>query len=285
MNYVENIVKEHFHQLSKGQQKVAQYLIEQPQAFAMKSAAEIGKEIGVSETTVIRLCYSLKFSGFSEVQRITRESLLLPKSSLEEYHTTKLQLAEDPHFFAKVMEQDRMNIQETINSIDEIAFQQTVDQLYQAEKVYIFGMRSSFAPAQWFAFTLGLIRDQVSFFRPDTDDILNFANQLNERTAFVAISFHRYIKETVAMAELARRKHAFVCGITDSKLAPISAHVNTLLTISQPKPSTIDATPVLFSLLNALVAGVSIKDPDRVEKRKMQYEALNIDHLFMNDPS
>lgn len=278
---LENTIKEHFHQLSKGQQKVAQYLMEQPQTFAMKSAAEIGKEIGVSETTVIRFCYSLKYSGFSEVQRITRENLLLPKSSLEEYHSTKLQLADEPHFLAKVMEQDRMSIQDTINSIDEQAFQQTVDQLFQAEKVYIFGLRSSFAPAQWFAFTLGLIREDVSFFRPDTEDILNLANRLNERTAFVAISFHRYLKETVAMAELAKQQHSFVCGITDSKLAPISAHADTLLTISQSKTSTIDATPALFSLLNALVAGVSIKDPERVEQRKRQYEALNIDHLFV----
>lgn len=65
----EKIIQQEYNQLSKGQQKVAKYLLEQPGEFAVKLASEIGEQVGVSETTVIRFCYSIKLSGFSELQK------------------------------------------------------------------------------------------------------------------------------------------------------------------------------------------------------------------------
>ncbi|MBA4536507.1 MurR/RpiR family transcriptional regulator [Bacillus aquiflavi] len=279
MTHFKTLVKEHYHQLSKSQQKVAKYLLEQPGDFAIKSAQDIGKEIGVSETTVIRFCYSLNFNGFSELQKNTREALL-QKSSLDEYHEEKLKLAKKPHLFASVMEQDSRNIRNAIHSIHEEDFQLTVEQIVKAEKVFICGLRSSFAAAQWLTFTLNIMRDQVFLFRPETDDLLVTLPQLNENTVFIGISFHRYLKETVELARIAKEQNAFVCGITDSPVSPISKYTSTLLATSETSTSTIDATPILFSILNALVANVSVMNKERIEKRKEQYESFNIHHFF-----
>ncbi|MDQ0177360.1 MurR/RpiR family transcriptional regulator [Bacillus chungangensis] len=280
MTTIEKAIKEHFFQLSKGQQKVAKLLLDAPHTFAIKSAEEIGKEVGVSETTVIRLCYALNFKGFSALQKVLRE-VLLQKSSLDNYHTAKLELANEPNFFASVMGRDALYIKKAINQINEQDFQKTVDILVQAEKVYICGLGSSFAAAQWFAFSLNLIREDVRLFHSHTDDILTTVQQLNDKTAFVAISFHRYLRETVQMAELAKDQKAFVCGITDSSVAPISRYTDALLTVSPTITSTLDAVPALFSLLNALIAGVSVQDKERVKKRKEQYEAIHLQHLFI----
>ncbi|XJZ29162.1 MurR/RpiR family transcriptional regulator [Bacillota bacterium Lsc_1132] len=82
------------------------------------------------------------------------------------------------------------------------------------------------------------------------------------------MSFHRYLKETIKMAELAKKQGAIVIGITDSSVAPITQYSDTILTISQPAKSTLDATPTLFSLLNAIVANVSVQDKERFEKNR-----------------
>lgn len=231
---------------------------------------------------MIRLCYSLNLSGFSDLQKRLRETLI-QHSSLSEYYTKKLQFAQQPHFYAKVMEQDQLNIMKAINSIHEKDFQMTVERLIHAEKIYIFGLRSSFAAAQWLSFTLNILRDEVHLLRPDTDDLFITVPQWNKDSLFIAISFHRYLKETIQLAELANKRQAFVCGITDSSVAPISKHAQALLAISQTPTSTIDAAPALFSLLNALVASFSVQDKDRVEKRRKQYESINMNHLFVNE--
>ncbi|WP_331280332.1 MurR/RpiR family transcriptional regulator [Bacillus sp. UNC438CL73TsuS30] len=273
-------LKSQFPTLSKSQQKIAKYLMDQPQQFAIKSAGEIGKAVGVSETTVIRFCYSLQFNGFSEMQKTVRESLLLPKSSLDQYYSNKLELVNQPHFFTNVMDQDCHNIKRTAEQIEESHFQEVVNHLIQAKQIFITGLHSSYAAAHWLSFTLGLMRERVFLYKPDTDHLLMTLDRMNDQSVFLAISFHRYLKETVKMAELAKKQGATVIGITDSSVAPISQYADVILTISQPEKSTLDAMPSLFSLLNALIANVSVQNKEQFEKRKQQYETLNVDYLF-----
>lgn len=281
MNTIKTAIKDTYDSLSKSQQKVAKYLLEHPESVAMKSASEIGEIAGVSETTVIRFCYALNLSGFSELQTKLREDLLLRKSTLDNYHSKNLELAKQPHFYARVMEQDRENILRSIQDISEEQFEQAVEQIMKAKKIFIYGMRSSYSAAHWMTFLLRLFRDEVHFIRPETDDLVFILNQMDADTTFIAISFHRYLKETIQLAEQAKKQNAFIIGITDSPFAPIRTHADLLLPISQTEKSTLNVMPALFSLLNAIVAGVSVNDKERVEKRKEQYEKLNMDHLFL----
>lgn len=278
---LKKIIQQEYHQLSKGQQKVAKYLLEQPGEFAVKLASEIGEQVGVSETTVIRFCYSIKLSGFSELQKMVREQLLLMQSSLGQYFSSKLELAEQPHFYAKVMERDCQYIQQTINNIDENEIEQVVDQLIKTEKIYVLGLKSSFSAANWLTMTLGLVRGNVQILHPETNDLLCTLSEMDHRSTLITISFHRYLKETIKVAEMAKEQGAFVIGITDSPLAPIREYADAIFSMYSSERSTIDATPVLFSFLNAIVAGVSIKDKERFEKRKDRYEKLNGDYFFV----
>ncbi|MCU5208473.1 MurR/RpiR family transcriptional regulator [Bacillus paranthracis] len=278
---LKKIIQQEYNQLSKGQQKVAKYLLEQPGEFAVKLASEIGEQVGVSETTVIRFCYSIKLSGFSELQKMVREQLLLMQSSLGQYFSSKLELAEQPHFYAKVMERDCQYIQQTINNIDENEIEQVVDQLIKTEKIYVLGLKSSFSAANWLTMTLGLVRGNVQILHPETNDLFCTLSEMDHRSTLITISFHRYLKETIKVAEMAKEQGAFVIGITDSPLAPIREYADAIFSMYSSERSTIDATPVLFSFLNAIVAGVSIKDKERFEKRKDRYEKLNGDYFFV----
>ncbi|TPV42286.1 MurR/RpiR family transcriptional regulator [Bacillus dicomae] len=278
---LKKIIQQEYNQLSKGQQKVAKYLLEQPGEFAVKLASEIGEQVGVSETTVIRFCYSIKLSGFSELQKMVREQLLLIQSSLGQYFSSKLELAEQPHFYAKVMERDCQYIQQTINNIDENEVERVVDQLIKTEKIYVLGLKSSFSAANWLTMTLGLVRGNVQILHPETNDLLCTLSEMDHRSTLITISFHRYLKETIKVAEMAKEQGAFVIGITDSPLAPIREYADAIFPMYSSERSTIDATPVLFSFLNAIVAGVSIKDKERFEKRKERYEKLNGDYFFV----
>ncbi|MGM0776123.1 MAG: MurR/RpiR family transcriptional regulator [Bacillota bacterium] len=276
----ETIEKE-FNNLSKGQQKAAKYLLDHPKDFAVKSAGEIGKRIGISETTVIRFCYSIQLSGYSELQKMVREQLLKANSTLGQYFTNKVELAEEPEFLANVMEKDCLHIRETMQNISQDDFDALVDRLIESKNIYITGLRSSFSAASWLSFTLGVVRGNAKLIRPDTDDLLLTVTEMDKDATFIAISFDRYMKDTIKLAELAKKQGAFVIGITDSAIAPIKEHADLLFQIHSSEKSTIDAAPALFSFLNAVIAGVSIQDCDRFQARKEQYEKLESEHFFI----
>lgn len=279
---INELIQSKFDEMSKGQKKVATYVSDHPKEIALSSAQEIGAKIGVSETTVIRFCYSLSLSGYAELQKTIREQLLFHESSFfSVYQKSKLELEHEPHFYEKVMEQDRKNISETIKQIKEEDYKSAIERLSEAETIYILGLRSSYATANWLSSTLDLVKGNVRQLRPESEDIIQTISQMNEKSVVIVISFHRYIKETIQIAKLAHTQKAFIIGITDSMLAPIHSYSHLLFPIYSPNKSTIDAAAPLFSLMNAIVAGLSVKEKDFFDERQAQYKTVRSDFLFV----
>lgn len=278
---LKELIQEHYNELSISQKKVALYVIDQPKTVAMSSAQEIGTTIGVSETTVIRFSYSLGLSGYAELQKNIREQLLFQESSLTTYQQAKLELDQEPHLFEQVMEQDRLTIRETMKQINEVDYKTAIERLAKAETVYVLGLRASYTAANWLSYTIGLVRGNVQLLRPETEDIIQTLSQMNKNSVVIVISFHRYLKETIQIAELAHKQGAFMIGITDSLLAPIVAYSHLLFSIYSPNKSTLDATASLFSFMNAIVAGLSVKEKDSFEKRRDTYRSIPSDFLFV----
>lgn len=277
---LKELIHQYYNELSKSQKKVASYVMDYPGKIALASAQEIGATIGVSETTVIRFCYSLELSGYAELQKIIRKQFLSQQSSMSSYQQAKLDLEQQPQFFAKVMEQDRVNIAETMKQTTEAGYETAIEHLAKAEKVYILGLRSSFAAANWLSYTLGLVRADVQLIRPESEDVLQTVSQMNEKSVVIVISFHRYVKETIQIAKLAHTQQAFIIGITDSLLAPIHPYSLLMFPIYTTNKSPLDATAALFSLMNAIVAGLSVKEKDSFKFRQERSEALNSNFLF-----
>ncbi|KXH81835.1 MurR/RpiR family transcriptional regulator [Sporosarcina sp. HYO08] len=276
-----DLVHEHFNNLSKSQKKVATYVLDHPRNVAMSSAQEIGMEIGVSETTVIRFCYRIGLSGYAELQKTIREQLLFRESSLYTYQQTKLELEKESPFYEQVMEQDCRTITETIKQINERDYEKAIDALSKAETVYILGLRSSHAAATWLSYTLGLVRHDVRLIRIEAEDVIRTLSTMTDKSVLIAISFHRYLKETIRIAELAREQNAYVIAITDSLLSPIHAHSDVLFPIYSPNKSTLDATASLFSFMNAIVAGLSVKEKEQFDQSQRSYQSLKSDFLFV----
>lgn len=58
--------------LTKSQQQIARYLVENPGQVAFLSITELAKETGVSEATIVRYAKELGFSGFQELKERIR---------------------------------------------------------------------------------------------------------------------------------------------------------------------------------------------------------------------
>jgi DNA-binding MurR/RpiR family transcriptional regulator len=278
---LKDLIQQYFLNMSKGQKKVATFVLDNPKVIAVCSAQELGTMIGVSETTVIRFCYSLDFSGYAELQKKIRQQLFLKESSLTTYQKSKLQLEQGSILFKQVMNQDRQAIQETMNQINENDYETAIHQISKANTVYVLGLRSSYSAANWLSFTLGLVKENVRFMRPETEDVIQMISRMDSHSIVIIISFHRYLKETIQIAELAKKQNAFIIGITDSLLAPIHAHSNVLFPIYSPNKSTLDATTSLFSFMNSIVAGVTVSEKDSNEKKQVAYKSISSDFLFV----
>ena len=70
------VLQEKAPSFSKGQKKIAQYIMEAYDKAAFMTANKLGKTVGVSESTVVRFAVDLGFDGYPSMQKAMQEMRL-----------------------------------------------------------------------------------------------------------------------------------------------------------------------------------------------------------------
>ncbi len=68
-NNIFDIIEEKLPGLSKGKQQIATYILQNPNEAAFQTAAQIGKTVKISESSVVRFAGDLGFKGYPEFQK------------------------------------------------------------------------------------------------------------------------------------------------------------------------------------------------------------------------
>ena len=265
------LVKDHFNQLSTGQKKVANYLIDNIEKAAFQTAFQIGKQATVSETTVIRLSYALGFQSFSQMQeRIQRQMLLQNQTSAS---NIDLSSSSESRVFTKVIENQIDILRNLLDSANIEEIWKAVDVLIKADQILIAGHLVSHAAAYWFSYMLGTIRDQVHLCSTSGDFFEKFCNLTNQ-SVVVVFSFPRYSNETIKIAESAVENGITLISITDRLLSPSGRISDIVLTTEENAESGTNSIASVISLLDLVIEGIQQKDNERILKYQKKLERL-----------
>lgn len=275
MESVHERIRKSFEQLTTQQKLVAKYMLDEPNQVALLPAKMIGANTGTSETTVIRLCYALGYSGFSELQNEIRQSLLFPviqENVVQTFHDATYEYRDSDDVISFTMEQDMAFIQKTMNGLDRRLFDQAVHSIVKAKKVVVAGGRTSYASAYWLSFALNIVKGDTHLYRGQVDDANYLISEADEEWLMIALVFPRYLQDTVQFAKAAKEKGATIVAITDHELSPLGPFADVLLKVTTPSPATLKGMSAILTLLNALVSGVSQLDRERAQKRIKMYD-------------
>lgn len=168
-----------------------------------------------------------------------------------------------------------------MEQIPEVRLEKVVEQLSAADRVLVSGARTSYSLASWFAFSLDIVLGNTRLFHPNVDDVLLRISELTERSTVVVFSFHRYAKDTLNIAKLAREQGAFVIAFTDSQMAPVAKYAHLLLPVELKVTSTLDVTPAVMSLAKAIISTVSLENESRFKERITHFDAINGEDFFV----
>lgn len=279
MDHLYAMIKDKKPEFSKSFERVANYFFRDPSLFAMHSAREVGLEVGVSETTIIRFVNELGFAGYREFQSEVQRRFF-QKSSMKNLADFKAVDEGDKQPIKQLMEDQLQVIAQTLGKIDEDLLREIVDQLIQADRIVTAGMQSSYSFARWFAFSLDLIRGNTSMYEVGMDNPLLKIGELTDKSVFVAFSFHRYVAHTIEMAKLARRHGVKVIVFTDSPISPITDYADLVVSIQLPVRSTIDIAPTIFMILSSLISMISLVDEERFQERVRSFDSISPEGLF-----
>lgn len=276
-----NRIEKNYMKLSKGQKRIADYILQNYDKVAFMTASTLGESTGVSESTVVRFANALDYDGYPKLQKGLQESIKTKLTTVQRFELSK-ELEKESSYTKKVMNADMDNIRRTLDGVDEKVMEQIVEEIHNARRVYILGMRSSSVLANYLGFYLNFILKDVVVVNAGALDVFDHLINITKDDLLITISFPRYAKRTFEIVDFANTQGATIVGITDSPMAPLVSMVKHVLFARYNMNTFIDSLVAPMSLLNALIQSVSIKEMDRVEENFEKLENIWNEYKIYN---
>lgn len=259
------LIQKNFPKLSKGQKLIAEFIMSNYDKAAFMTAAKLGEKVGVSESTVVRFAIALGYEGYPKLQKALQELIKTKLTTVQRIEMSSDMVNEDD-VVRKVLKSDMDNIRATLEEIDLETFDGVIDDIMNARNIYIIGLRTSNALAEFLGFYLNLILENVRVVSQGISEIYEQLFNLNEEDLVIAISFPRYSRRTVEALNFAKKQGAKIVAITDSPLSPLLNYAHRNLFAKSNMASFVDSLVAPLSLINALIIAVSIREKDKVTR-------------------
>lgn len=239
-------------EFSKGQRRIADYILSNYDKAAFITAGKLGKAVNMSESTVVRFAFALGYDGYPAMQKALQEIVHSRLTSIQRIEASDAFFGED--VVTSVLQTDMDKIRVAIEEIDRTAFERVVDKLVAARHIYILGVRSSSFLAGYLNFYLHLIFENVTLVTSNSaGEILESMLRIGPGDVLVGISFPRYSQSTVKGVQFAYDRGADVVAITDSDVSPLYPLASAVLLARSDMISFVDSLVAPFSLLNAII--------------------------------
>lgn len=251
------VIQDSMHTFSKGQRKIANFILESYDKAAFMTASRLGQKVGVSESTVVRFAFELGYDGYPDMQRSLQKMIRSRLTTVQRIEVTRDRLG-DQDLLSMVLQSDIEKIRQTLEELDRDSFYSAVDAIVSARKIYIIGVRSSASIASFLHFYFNLIFDNVVLVSANTaSETFESLLRVGEGDAVIGISFPRYSSRTVQAMSFARDRGATTIAITDGETSPLAPISRYSLMARSDMASFVDSLVAPLSLVNALLVAVS----------------------------
>ena len=203
-------IKEEYRKLTKSEKKVADYFIENYKDAINESIQSIAVATDTSPATVIRFVKTLKFDGLQQLKLAIAADMDSQKPDIKD------EIIHQKDGLSEIVEKNKRNL---INSIERLyalmdleLIEKSVDAIDSAKKVYLFGVGASGIVCYDINYKLSRIGKDVVFNNDIHLQLVNL-NFITKEDACVCVSYSGNTKETVLVAEIAKKAGAKTVGI------------------------------------------------------------------------
>lgn len=254
-------------ELSKGQKRIASFLLEHYDQALHLTAAKLGEIAGVSESTVVRFAIEMDFDGYPRLQKALEELVKNRLTASQRMRVAYDTMAKgEKELLKTVMMADAERINSTLAGVNEEEFENAVRAILNGKRIYIVGGRSSASLSYFLSFYLNYMVDNVINVTANTvTETFENIFRIDKEDVFIGISFPRYSRQTIKAMQYAKEKGAKTIAITDSKVSPLVQYADISLAAGSDMVSFVDSLVAPMSLINALLVAISMNKREEIE--------------------
>ncbi|CAN5123406.1 MurR/RpiR family transcriptional regulator [soil metagenome] len=254
-------ILDRYESLSKRLQQIARYVLDEPNAVALETLAVLADRSGVQPSAIVRFAKSFGFDGATQMQRLFRDDLLSGNASLA-YGERVRQFTDgvegravgDPgQVLAEFVEGNVLALQNLGEIVSAEDLASAVDLIARAETVYVAGFRRSFPVAAYIAYSLHQVDKKTVFIDSVGGMTRQQIHAIGPDDLMIAVSYHPYAEEAVALIEDAVERGCRVLSISDSLVSPVAKPATQVLQVREAEIRKFRSLSATMCLAQALV--------------------------------
>jgi len=217
-------ITESYPSLPKRLQGLARYALDNPDAMALATVAEIARDAAVPPSAVIRFANAMGFDGYLPLQRVYRERLVARSATYRE----RIQAlrasgggADDairPLIDSAVGDLDRLR-----EHLDARALKAAAALVLDARTIYVLAQRRAFPVAAYLVYALSQLELRAHLLDNAGGMLRSQAALVGREDLLVAASFRNYTPDVIEVADACHRRGTPVIAFTDTAVSPLAA--------------------------------------------------------------
>ncbi len=269
-------VRASYEDLPVSERRIADLILESPGQIAAYSATELAELSGGSKAAVTRLVRRLGFSGFEEARRTARHAqtwgsplYLLSREGLSGNFASRVNAQID---------QDTRNISVTLESLQAEAFNDIVQAICDARRVFLLGYRNGYFIAGYARQQLIVVRDNVFLLPAAGETVAEEIAGLTDDDVLIVVGLRRRVDEMRRVMKVAGNAGVKALYVTDWTAKP-SPHATWTIRCAVHGQDVFDRYASAMSLMHflciAVVDRLAVKGRERMERIEILHEELH----------
>lgn len=221
-------IRSAYNQFTKAEKKVADYILQNPKKVLFMSITDLAEACEVGDTSVFRFCKTMELKGYQEFKMMLSLSL---RSDAENRRELDGDISLDDSFAdlaKKVLNTNQKALTETYSLLDERTFSKAIDYLHESKRIYFFGVGASLLTALKAMNKFLRIEPKVYCIQ-DSHTQAVAASVLGPEDVAVVFSYSGATKDTIHVADLAKKAGAKVICLTRFVKSPLTSYADITL--------------------------------------------------------
>ena len=225
--------------MSKGYQRIALYLTQNPNDVAVHSVNALAGRCGVHASNFVRFAQALGYTGFKDLQALFQRRLSTAAPGFEARVKAlegELGAREDHSeygFLRDLVVRDVASLEGLLADITPDQLVRATDLLEGADVIYLLGQLRSAPVVELLRYVLTMLGKRCVLLDPSGGLATHMARTLGPKDLLVAISFRFYATEVVNIVEQVGARGIPIIAISDSTLSPLAKSAKVLFAVPE----------------------------------------------------
>lgn len=271
------IINERYDELSKTQQRISNYIMENPEKACFQSLKDFSEAANASPVSVLRFVEKIGLDSYIELKKELQLFIRMRVSPGQKLVTA----LDDPHsddenMLEQIVRADLQNISTTFEALDRAELYHAVDILKNSKRVYLAAQGVSKSLLPFLHNRLSVLAIETVVFDIDSRIfITKMLSAIKPTDTFIIVSFPRRKNNRIPFLaeQLSKHGNPIIC-ITDSIVSDVANYATVSLACATETPIHYNSYSAAMVMANALVSLLAVQLKDEVRDFQQQVNEL-----------